>query len=50
MGFVSRLAPKPATRKMLTGGKCCKGLHCTCKLTCSCDCRYCICGEMRKDA
>ena len=47
MGFVNKLAPKTGARKMLAKGKCCGGLHCTCKLTCSCDCKHCTCGEFK---
>jgi len=36
-------------KRMLADGKCCKGLHCTCKLTCLCPCKHCICGGF-KDA
>ena len=53
MGLVSKLAPAPAirrksalARRLTVNGKCCKGLHCTCELTCSCPCKNCVCGEL----
>jgi hypothetical protein len=31
-------------KKVLTPGKCCRGGHCTCKLSCNCGCQNCVCS------
>lgn len=32
----------------LMPGKCCSGIHCTCKLTCDCGCKRCLCSGGHK--